>query len=63
LAAADACKAGIGKLIDKMGLEYNVEGNADDDAVQTAGSDKEEVTILDDDDIEEIMINGDVELM
>ena len=61
LAAADACKAEIGKLLDKMGLEYNLEENADGDAAQTAGGDKEEVTILDDDDIEEMMINGDVE--
>ena len=62
LAAADAYKAEIGKLLDKMGLEYNLEENADGDAAPDGSrGDKEEVTILDDDDIEEMMINGDVE--
>ena len=29
LVAADVCNAEIGKLLDKMGLKYNLEGNAD----------------------------------
>ena len=61
LAAADVCNTEIGKLLDKMGLKYNLEGNADGDGSQTAGHEKEDLAILDDDDIEEMMLNGDVD--